>query len=211
MALIRKEKKIRKYLLILIGIFFILFGLISLTYKYVKELNLKKIEEKSIELYLEKENTQEEQEETIEQEDIKVEKKEEQVIIDYIGVIEIPKINLKKGIVSSDSKYNNVNKSIYTISNSTFPNEEEISHIILAGHSGNSYISYFRNLKKLKKDDLIYLYYNNQTYIYSVSKTYEVEKTGSIAVGIYAKDAMTLITCVDNSNKQLVIVAMIVE
>ena len=210
MAFIKKEKKIRKYLLIMIGIFFIIFGLISLTYKYIRELNLNKIEEKSIEIYLEKEETQEEQEETIEQEEIK-EEKEEQVIIDYIGVIEIPKINLKKGIVSSNSKYNNVNKSIYTISNSTFPNEEEISHIILAGHSGNSYISYFRNLKKLKKDDLIYLYYNNQTYIYSVSKTYEVEKTGSIAVGIYAKDAMTLITCVDNSNKQLVIVAMIVE
>jgi len=211
MAFIKKEKKIRKYLLIMIGIFFILFGISFLSYKYIKELRLNKIEEESIELYLEKENTQEEQKETIEQEEVKEEKKEEQVIIDYIGVIEIPKINLKKGIVSSNSKYNNVNKNIYTISNSTFPNEEEISHIILAGHSGNSYISYFRNLKKLKKDDLIYFYYNNQTYIYSITKTYEVEKTGTIAVGIYSKDAMTLITCVDNSNKQLVIVATIVE
>lgn len=210
MALIKKEKKIRKYLSIMVGILFILFGLITLTYKYIKELNLNKLEEKSIELYLEKVQTQE-QDETIENIEIQEEKTEEQEIIDYIGVIEIPKINLKKGIVNSDSKYNNLNKNIYTISNSTFPSENEISHIILAGHSGNSYISYFRNLKKLKKEDLIYFYYNNQTYIYSISNIYEVEKTGTIAVGIYAKDAMTLITCVENSNKQLVIVATIVE
>ena len=128
-------------------------------------------------------------------------------INDYIAVLEIPAINLTRGLVDKSSPNNNVNKNIYMLKDTVLPDEDTISHIILASHSGNSYVSYFKNLHKLDINDEIYFYYKNSKYIYSIYKIDEVDKTGNIELKKTNSSDITLITCKGNLKKQIVIYA----
>ena len=128
-------------------------------------------------------------------------------INDYIAVLEIPAINLTRGLVDKSSPNNNVNKNIYMLKDTVLPDEDTISHIILASHSGNSYVSFFKNLYKLDINDEIYFYYKNSKYIYSIYKIDEVDKTGNIELKKTNSSDITLITCKGNMKKQIVIYA----
>lgn len=123
---------------------------------------------------------------------------------DYIGFIEIPSIELKRGFLDKENKYNDVKYNIEIIDMSE-------NGIIMAAHNGNSYYSYFDNLKKLELGDTIYIYYNNKKYVYIYSDYYEVEKTGY--VDVYRDNTrknIVLITCKDQ-NKQSVFVGYLKE
>ena len=128
-------------------------------------------------------------------------------INDYIAVLEIPAINLTRGLVDKSSPNNDVNKNIYMLKDTVLPDEDTISHIILASHSGNSYVSYFKNLHKLDINDEIYFYYKNSKYIYSIYKIDEVDKTGNIELKKTNSSDITLITCKGNLKRQIVIYA----
>ena len=128
-------------------------------------------------------------------------------INDYIAVLEIPAINLTRGLVDKSSPNNDVNKNIYMLKDTVLPDEDTISHIILASHSGNSYVSFFKNLYKLDINDEIYFYYKNSKYIYSIYKIDEVDKTGNIELKKTNSSDITLITCKGNLKKQIVIYA----
>ena len=201
-----RKRKNRRYLLTTIGIFFILIGSSVLIYRTIQNKQLEKIENESIEIFL-----NEEQQEEQKHEEQQEETKQEELKINYVAVLEIPKINLKKGLVDKNSKENNVDRNIYTLKESIFPNEKEYSQIILASHSGNSYVSHFRRLNELKLNDSIYLYYNNNKYTYKIIKKYEIEKNGTANLGVYKESNINLITCIDGTNKQLVIAGIIME
>ena len=118
----------------------------------------------------------------------------------YVGYIEIPKINLNQGLVNLKNKNNNVNKNIQTIYPSDWPNVEN-GNLILASHSGNSSISDFKNLYQLTNNDIVIIYYKNIKYTYRIANIYNVPKNGQIP--IYRdtqKTTITLITCTRNSN-----------
>lgn len=131
-------------------------------------------------------------------------KKEPEVYVDpyekyYIGTLSIPKINLNKGFVSVDSKYNTVSKNIQVVKGSTYPDVEK-GNLIIAAHSGTSYLAYFKNLYKLVLGDKAYIDYNGKHYTYNIVNIYEQEKTGKIV--IYRdgdKSCLTLVTCTKNS------------
>ena len=128
-------------------------------------------------------------------------------LIDYIAYLKIPKINLNKGIVSKNSKFNNVDRNIQTLKESDMPDIKN-SNLILAAHSGNSNVSYFKDLNKLEINDNIYIEYNNKEYQYKIVNYYTVEKTGLIdIIRNKNKTTLTLITCIENTNKQLVIIS----
>lgn len=116
----------------------------------------------------------------------------------YIAVLEIPKINLKRGIYDKNSKYNNVNRNIMILSPSDYPDVDK-GNFILASHSGNGYISFFRNLYKLSEGDYAYVYYNNMKYSYEITSIYYQPKTGTIAVHKpTGKTTLMMITCTKN-------------
>lgn len=118
----------------------------------------------------------------------------------YIGVLEIPKINLKRGFFSIDSKDNNVNKNIQVIKESDMPDVVN-GNLIIASHSGNSYVSFFKDLYKLSNNDTAYIYYNGIKYTYILAGKYDVEKTGEVAIHRdNTKSTLTLITCSKNDN-----------
>lgn len=130
----------------------------------------------------------------------------------YVGKIEIPKINLSRGLVDMNSSHNNVNKNIAIIKPSNYPNVPG-GNFILAAHSGNGYMSFFKNLYKLIIGDVVYIEYGGITYTYNIVNIYEQEKTGKIGIyRDYSKTTLTLITCTKDSNtKQTIYIAELVS
>lgn len=211
-----KKIKFKNSTLLLIGSIIIIIGICIGLYEYFEERKNKTFSEMNLMLY------ESEMPENIVESD--GEKKEEKTEIDeelqqsnqineynYIGVLEIPKLNLKRGFYNINSKYNNVDYNVTVINGSTFPNEEN-SNLILAAHSGDCPVCYFENLYKLSINDEAYVNYNNVKYKYKIVDIYEVEKDGTVAIyRDYDKKCLTLITCTRNSNtKQTVYILEIV-
>ena len=144
----------------------------------------------------------------IDEEEIKEQPKQEEKKTsnyNYIGVLEIPKINIKRGFLNIKDKGNNVNKNLQVIKGSDMPNVKN-GNLIIAAHSGNSYISYFKNLHKLSNDDVAYVYFNNIKYTYKVAGKYDAEKSGKVTIHRdNKKNTLTLITCSQtDKTKQIV-------
>jgi len=131
---------------------------------------------------------------------------------DYIGILEIPSINLKKGFLDIDSKYNNIEYNVTIIKQSTLPDKNN-NNLILAAHSGNCNVCYFDKLHKLSINDTAHIYYKKIKYTYKITNIYEVEKTGKISIHRdYNKSTLTLITCTKNSKtKQTVYILELIK
>ena len=116
----------------------------------------------------------------------------------YIGSLKIPKINLERGFLDKESRYNNVNYNIYVHPSSDYPDVDK-GNLILASHSGTSSISYFKNLYQITLNDDIYINYKSKEYHYKVVKIYKDDKDGNVAIRRdYDKTTLTLITCTKN-------------
>lgn len=99
------------------------------------------------------------------------------------GVLEIPSIHLKTGIVS------NVDEGL------VFVNDR-----LIAGHSGNCKVCYFDDLDKLELGDNVYLYIEKEVE-YKVDSIKEVDKTR-----VYINGDLNLITCKkDDKDRRLLI------
>ena len=132
----------------------------------------------------------------------KAQSAQSQIAKEYIGYLEIPKINLKQGLVSKNSYYNNVNYNIQIMSQSDYP-DKNLGNVILAGHSGNGIIAYFKNLYKLKLGDEAKITYKNYVYTYKIVNIYNVQKNGRVLVDRDVhKTCLTLITCTYNSKTE---------
>lgn len=130
---------------------------------------------------------------------------------DYIAVLEIPSINLKKGLYAIDSKNNNVNKNIEIIDSSDMPDITK-GNFILAGHSGTGRIAFFDDLDKLIIDDTIIVYYKNIKYIYQINNIESIVKDGTIEIKREFESMITLTTCNQkNKNEQLVITGILIS
>ena len=213
-----KNNNERKGQLLIVGSFLIIIGIGILGGKSVNNYLDKKQEQDLINNFYEQ---QEEyvvdvpvmEEELVEEEVVEQEEKKETTTptINYIAVIKIPKIGLEKGLASKGSYWNNVNRNIEILSESDMPDVEN-GNVILAGHSGNSGVSYFRKLNKLQNDDTVNIVYNGKEYKYKMVNSYEIEKNGYAHIVRNAeKSTLTLITCKHNTNKQIVVICELVE
>ncbi len=112
----------------------------------------------------------------------------------YKALLEIPSINLKRGILDINNRYNKAKYNIELI-------KEEPDIIILAAHNGNYYNSFFRNLSSLELGETINYYKDGNIYKYIYSDSYEIRKDGYADI-YYKKDnkSIILITCKDNTD-----------
>ena len=197
----------KKSCLTFIGVLLIILAIFILVYSKYTENKNQSVSEELTEKYIvttsiqvDKDNDSESiQEEVIEK-------------YDYIAVLEITSINLKRGLVAYDSKYNSVKYNIQILDSSDMPDVKN-GNLILAAHNGTSNVSFFSNLSSLKDGDLINVYYNGYKYVYKYTNSYEVDKNGKVQI-IRDKmnNAITLITCKDNSDtKQIVYVGYLIE
>lgn len=129
----------------------------------------------------------------------------------YLGVLEIPRIGLKRGFYNINSKYNNIQYNVSMVKGSTLPDVVN-GNLILMAHSGDAYISYFAYLYKLQVGDYAYVTYNGVKYKYKIVNIYNVEKNGVVRiVRNYDKTTLTLVTCTkDNDTMQTVYIAELV-
>ena len=127
--------------------------------------------------------------------EIKEPNKPTTITYNYIGYLEIPKINLKKGFVDIKSKDNNVNKNVAIMKDSVYPDVDG-SLMVMASHNGTCWNCYFKNLKKLSNNDIIYIYYDDVRYTYKLVNIYEVKKTGKVSIYRNSrKTTLALVTC----------------
>ncbi len=135
--------------------------------------------------------------------DNKTEEVKEQVTIDYskyLGVLEIPKIGLKRGFYNIGSRYNNIQYNVTMVGGSTLPDVVN-GNLILMAHSGDAYISYFAYLYRLNIGDYAYVTYNGNKYQYQIVNIYEVPKNGIVKIQRnYNKTSLTMITCTKNND-----------
>ena len=120
----------------------------------------------------------------------------------YLGVLEIPRISLKRGFYGPDSKYNNINYNVTVVGGSTMPDVVN-GNLILMAHSGDAYISYFAYLYLLKIGDNAYVTYQGTTYKYQIVNIYNIPKNGTAVINRNTeRTTLTLITCTKDSDTE---------
>ena len=166
---VKKEKN--KSWLVITGFFILLLGISTITYYFISNKQLDNLEDDALKtFYIEEEkiNNEVEQPKEPEKEEVKEHKK-----IEYIAVLKIPKINLERGLVDPNSYLNNVDYNIQILKNSAMP-DQRFGNVMLAAHSGNARISYFRNLDKLDINDNVSISYKGKIYSYKVVNIYDM-------------------------------------
>ncbi len=207
MKKLKKEKiKKNKSQLIEIGsCFLIILSFGALSYQIYSNSKKNQINDNMIQEFFEDEKVPEENTKT-EEKTIEPETKKEVNYEKYMGVLEIEKINVKRGFYSKQSRNNNVNKNIKILNESDMPDKEN-GNVIIAAHSGNSYVAFFKNLNKLNAGDIAKIYYEGKTYYYSLVNSYEINKNGTAHIVRNAyKNTLSLITCKSKTNKQIVFI-----
>ena len=213
--MLKRKEKNNKSQLIRVGSFLILLGISVISINSILNFINIQNEKDLIKEYYENEeyivDVPVVEEETPQEEQFEEKKEEKKVEVNYIAVIKIPKIGLEKGLASKDSYYNNVNRNIQILTESDMPDKEK-GNVILAGHSGNSSVSYFRKLNKLQNNDEVIISYKGKDYVYRMVNSYEIEKNGYAHILRNAeKTTLTLITCKHNTNKQLIVICELIE
>ena len=199
-----EKRKTKNKSWFIIGSLIILIGFGLIGYDYYSNKKIDNDEELAIEEFYNNEDISKEiHEEPVEE--VKEEKPKEK--INYIAILKIPKIKLERGLVDPKSYLNNVNYNIEILKESSMPDEVN-GNVILAAHSGNARISYFRNLDKLNIGDEISIDYKSNIYKYRVSDIYLIDKNGTAEIiRNINKSTLTLITCKHNTKKQIVVIA----
>ncbi len=198
----KKKHEVSSNTIAMISSIVILLGLFIFSYNYTKSKKILAYEQMNNIFYEDhsktekKENKKQQKEEKIQEQ----EEKKEIITNDYIGYLEIPKIKLKKGFVSKKSSDNDVEKNIFIVEQSTYPDKEK-GNFIIAAHSGTGWKAFFNDLYQLEQGNEIYVTYKNKKYTYKIADIYKQKKTGTIAIyRDYNKTTLTLVTCTNNDD-----------
>ena len=215
----KNKRKVKKSQILLLGSLLIFLGEIALSYNFIKGLK-EDIFEDMKQLILGSEIEVKEND-VVDNNNVEVETQTETtnnsnanrtVNYDkYLGVLEIPKIGLKKGFYNVDSRYNSIQYNVTVIQGSTMPDVNG-GNLMLMAHSGDAYISFFRYLYKLNVGDTAYVTYGGRKYQYNIVNIYNVDKTGTVTIERnFDITTLTLITCTYNDDtKQTVYIAELV-
>lgn len=212
------KKKISPTLVAILGTLLIMVGGYFISYNYVQSKKVLAYDYVYTEFFSSSENSKpivnkaKVQENTNKIKEQILETEPETYNDEYIGYLTIPKIKLKKGFVDRRSKENNVEKNIYIVEGSNYPNVDG-GNFIIAGHSGTGWKAFFNNLYKLKTGDTAEVTYRSKKYTYKFVSIYKQNKTGKIAIyRNYEKTTLTLITCTNYDSKtQTVYIAELIN
>ena len=210
------KHKLSPSIVALIASIIIMLGFYLITYNYVESKKILAYDYVSTEFFEEKKEEPpkkvEKEETPTTPEPTPVETPTEQVTNDYIGYLQIPKINLNKGFLDQKSTENNVEKNIYVVEGSTYPDTKK-GNLIIAAHSGTGWKAFFNDLYKLNNGDIAVITYKNKKYTYRITNIYKQPKTGKIAIyRNYEKTTLTLVTCTNHDlTTQTVYIAELVN
>ncbi len=202
------NKKIKKSHICLFGSLLIIIGISILSMNHVQEIKKKLFSDMKLRLdnnisdeIIEDIPEVEEKKEEPAQPDTKIEEKKINYS-KYLGILEIPKIGLKRGFYGFDSRYNNIEYNVTMVGGSTMPDVIN-GNLILMAHSGDAYISYFAYLYRLNIGDMAYVTYGGVKYKYQIVNIYNIPKTGKATITRNMdKTCLTLITCTKDSDTE---------
>ncbi len=116
-------------------------------------------------------------------------------------IIDIPSINLKATVKLADNDFKNLDDGLVYYKYNDYKNK-----IIIFGHSGIGYGTYFNRLDELTFNDNVYLYKDKLKITYAVDKIYDIKSTNIDILYNDEKERLLLITCKPNDkNKRLVV------
>ena len=207
---LNKTKRISPNTVALIGAFVITIGGFFSFYNFINDKKLLAYDYMNDKIYSDREtevysvNTTEV---TTDEESV-TETQNYQDIESYIGYLEISKIGFRRGFYNIDSRLNKVDANIEIIKGSDMPDVAN-GNLIIAGHSGTGWNSFFRNLYKLEIGDEAIVTYAGLNYRYKITNIYKEQNTGTVSIKRnYDKTTLTLITCTkDDSSTQTIYIA----
>lgn len=206
---LKKKINLRKSQILIIGSFLVFVGIIFLSWNFFITLRDEVYSDLKLDVLLkddvkeltvaeipEVENIPAEEEQIVEEPVVVQEEIPEPINYDkYLGVLEIPKIGLKRGFYGIGNRYNSINYNVTMADVSDLPDVDK-GNLILMAHSGDAYISYFAYLWRMNVGDYAYVTYNKVKYTYQIVNIYEVPKVGYVTINRdYNKTCLTLITC----------------
>ena len=114
---------------------------------------------------------------------------------EVMGIVEIPKINIKLPIYHTTDE-DVLKQAAGHLEGSSLPVGGESTHAVISAHRGLPSASLFTDLDQLKKGDHFLIHVLNETLCYEVDKISVVkpEETSSLAVE-EGQDLVTLLTC----------------
>lgn len=202
---LKNKRKMKKSHTLLLGSLLIFGGFLSLTWNYFLQMRDEVFSDMKIAMMDDTLVTNIEDVPEISPPEVISEEKTEEYVIDYsryYGVLEIPRIGLKRGFYNVGSKYNNIQYNV-TLVEGSVPPSEGAGNLILMAHSGDAYISYFAYLYLLNPGDDCYVTMSGVTYHYRIVKKYDVNKSGLLMLDWDRnKRTLTMITCTKDSDSQ---------
>lgn len=201
------NRKIKKSQILLLGSLLVFVGVGVLTFEYFVKMKNDVFTEMELKASANLVSAEEDDKDTTDvpiANNLPKDKKDKVAVVDYskyLGVLEIPKIGLKRGFYNIDSRYNDIQYNVAMVKGSTLPDVKN-GNLILMAHSGWAAISYFEYLYNLSLGDKAYVTYKGKKYTYKLVKVYDVVKNGKVKiVRSYDKTTLTLITCTRNNDK----------
>ena len=188
---------------ILLSILFPFLGLIMIFYSYFAGVKNNVFNRKTIELLEQQvlitESIDEVNEEDFDNTTVDLEDMVDADRVDaYIGYLSVPDVDIKRGFVNINSKYNSVGYNVMLIEGSKMPDQDK-GNLILAAHRGNSSVSFFDKLYKLKDNARAYITYQGKVYEYELRNSYLEPKDGELTIRRNPNvNTLTLITCTRN-------------
>ena len=201
------NRKLKKSQILLLGSLLVFVGVGVLTFEYFVKMKNDVFTEMELKASANLVTSEEDDKDTTEvpiANKLPEDKKDKVAVVDYskyLGVLEIPKIGLKRGFYNIDSRYNDIQYNVAMVRGSTLPDVKN-GNLILMAHSGWAAISYFEYLYNLRLGDKAYVSYKGKKYTYKLVNVYDVVKNGKVKiVRSYDKTTLTLITCTRNNDK----------
>lgn len=213
MKIIKLIKKNKGNILIIVGVFLILYSILSIyKWKFVQSniINQDKVSsdgklfaEEDLELPIVEKNKENEKKLEDDKKDVNNEIERQNYKRGEM-IIEIPSIDVKAAIMEGTTiELLKQGPGLYEIS--PLPSKDA-NNVCIAGHR-TTYGAWFRNVDKLKEGDHIILSFNEKKYVYKVEKVFVVEKNDWSVTNLTGYSSITLTSCHPvGSSKQRIIV-----
>ena len=198
-----QRKKTNKIIFIL-GLVFILISILIYSFGLYKNYKIEKETEQVIETIFEEVPTPEVE---VEVEEVITEtpkKQEIKLTNNYLGYIEFSNYGIKRLITSGTDKAT-LDKGLVGTLNVSAGIDDEVGNLIIAGHSVSNT---FQKLHYMKIGEEIKIVSHKNTYIYKITEKHAINDDDmSYFKKIDDKKILTLITCKNNGNQRLIVIA----
>ncbi len=118
-------------------------------------------------------------------------------------VLNIPSIDLDLVVKKADEDFGNLDRNLVYYQRNNFHDK-----IIIFGHSGLGYATFFNRLDELEESDEVYLYKDKKKGVYQVTDIYYVSYKDVYILDNDKSDTLILITCKKNDNSYRLVVEL---